>query len=86
METSDQRVSWQDTFTLRDLERLICHRVLELIPNEGLEELQETLVQLLDFYSRREGSQETKLLPSITTEPVSVGEKYQRLPFYVTEE
>ena len=64
--------------------RLFWHYVLDQVPDEGLEEVGETLVQICEFYFER--SQEQKLLETDTIEEASFGKSYDRDPFYITGE
>lgn len=67
-----------------ELVRRLCHYVLHQVPDEGLEEVGETLVHICNFYAER--SQEQKLLQNNTIEEASFGKSYDRDPFYITGE
>ena len=64
--------------------RFFWHYVLDQVPDEGLEEVGETLVQICEFYFER--SQEQKLLQMDTVEEATFGKSYDRDPFYITGE
>ncbi len=64
--------------------RLFWHYVLDQVPDEGLEEVGETLVNICEFYVGR--SHEQKLLQTDTVEEASFGKSYDRDPLHITGE
>ncbi len=74
----------EQTLGRDEMARLLWHYVLDQVPDEGLEEVGETLVNICEFYVER--SHEQKLLQTDTVEEASFGKSYDRDPLHITGE
>ena len=59
------------------LARLLCHAVMGRLPDAGIPELAEALIQMMDYYSY-DYQPERKLLPGRKTVPVREGRSFIR--------
>ncbi len=64
--------------------RFICHYILDQVPDEGLDELGETLAHLFEFYAERAQFERPQLTHEVGT--ASIGKSYDRDSLYITEE
>lgn len=65
--------------------RIVCHVLLEHLPERGLSEALESLVQMIEFYNSLE---QTPALPppAAVSKPVKIVGKYTRPEFHVMED
>lgn len=68
-----------------DILRLACHHAIEHLPDEGLEELSETLDEMLGFYANRSVVKHYANLKLTTTEPVTTGASFVRDHFQIAD-
>lgn len=67
--------------------RLLCHFLLNAMPDEALPELSESLIGMFDFYKRRDiGLGKTRQLLARFEIPASMGESTERPVFQIDEE
>lgn len=69
-----------------DLLRVACHYIIELTPDEGLEDIGESIAEIYEFYSNRLNSIPSASMLKTTTEPASLGEQFTRERFYISTE
>ena len=65
--------------------RMQCEELLDQIPDEGLDELYETINNIIEFYASRI-TDESLLYPETRTTTAKVVNKYERPDFYISEE
>lgn len=65
--------------------RVKCLALLNTIPEDGLAELLETMVEIRDFYQERAVHQ-TIPLPALRIEKVRIGETRIRPQFFIEED
>jgi hypothetical protein len=63
--------------------RTVCYHLLDLIPDEGLEEVLNTLSDCWEFYSSRHGT--LPALPEVHEIKGTVSEVMERPPLYIDE-
>lgn len=64
--------------------RAICHLLLDYLPEEGLEEIKNVLLEAINFY--REPRQISENFHLKDTFEVSIGEGYERPVFQIMED
>jgi hypothetical protein len=65
--------------------RLLCHLLLDQIPDEGLVEVQHSLVDQAKFYNLPRGTTKSLPAPSVAV-PATIVDRYERPDFHFTEE
>ena len=65
--------------------RFVCHVLLDLVTDEGLSELFQSIKDNIEFYEERQ-KKHVPLLFSKGRTKFKLGEKYERPPFHVVEE
>lgn len=68
-----------------DVLRIACHHVIEQLPYEGLEELSQSLDEMLEYYAGKELFGHGGALKITSTEPAISGENFVRDHFQLTE-
>jgi hypothetical protein len=64
--------------------RAVCHYLLDLLPNDGLEEIRESLEDAIKFYLKSPKNEFPQLVsPGFE---ISLGEVYERPVFQITED
>ena len=69
-----------------DILRSTCHQAIEILPDEGLNELCTSLGEMLEFYNEEKSINNEKVLPNLTTQPALKGSTYERIPFHIEED
>ncbi len=69
-----------------DILRGICHQAIEILPDEGLNELCTSLGEMLEFYDEKKSINIEKALLNIITQPALNGTTYERIPFHIDED
>lgn len=79
-ETADS-VEWPDE-ALRD--RLLCHVVVNVLPEQGLTEAKETLLEMFGFYFQK--PELTVSANPVREVSAKMGQRFERPPFFVAED
>jgi hypothetical protein len=66
--------------------RIVCHALVDRIPDAGLPELCETANELLEFYSLRESRAKAALPAGEAPVVGTIVRTYERTPFTIQEE
>ena len=68
-----------------DVLRIACHHIIEQLPDEGLEELSQSLDEMTKYYAGKELYRQSHTLRFTSTAPALSGEKFVREHFQLTE-
>ena len=59
-----------------------CHKLVDIVPTEGLRELAETLFEVIDFYQPTR-EERPALPPDVTSTEAVYGEMVESPPFFI---
>ena len=59
-----------------------CHKLVDIVPTEGLRELAETLFEVIDFYQPAR-EERPALPPDVTSTEAVYGEMVESPPFFI---
>jgi|CXWL01.1.fsa_nt_gi hypothetical protein len=65
--------------------KLLCHKIIERIPDQGVPELCETMAEIYDHH-RKHAKYQQKTLPFPQTVQAQLGKTYERPGFQIAEE
>lgn len=69
-----------------DVLRIACHQAIEMLTNEGVEELSVSLGEILEFYDYDNTMAKNTALPFLKSQPALKGSTYERVPFHIDED